>query len=351
MGIDWKDIKDRVDLARVATALLGPAAKREGRRLLWCCPFHEDRHPSFEVDPHRGRWRCWPCNLGGDAIALVQRLEPGMTFPHAARRVARLSDLAMPDQTPFYPLRGERVGWVSAAQPTALIGGLRLASSADPPYELVTQAAGRLYSPEGRAALEYLHGRALTDATIRAARLGYVASVWIPTREQDRCYQARGVVIPWFEADRLTLVKIRQGEGAKPKYAEAFRDRPRIYPGQEAIQPGRPLIIAEGEFDALLLGQELRDQAAVVTLGSASTKPQDEILAEMKPAAPWFLALDGDEAGQRSAAAWPAWAIRVRPPGSFKDWTEAAQAGVNLRQWWSERLGGSRVGQRSATHQ
>ena len=62
--IDWNDIKGRVDLARVVTALLGPAAKRQGRRLLWPCPFHDDRDPSFEVDPGRQTWRCWPLQPG-----------------------------------------------------------------------------------------------------------------------------------------------------------------------------------------------------------------------------------------------------------------------------------------------
>ena len=104
-------------------------------------------------------------------------------------------------------------------------------------------------------------------------------------------------------------------------------------------------MIAEGEFDALLLAQELRRApglpgwAAVVTLGSAAGKPEPKILVDLMPAAPWFLALDGDEAGDKSASGWPSRAIRVRPPGSFKDWTEAAQAGVNLRRFWSDRIG------------
>jgi DNA primase len=348
--IDWKDIKDQVDLVRVVTALLGPAAKRQGLRLLWCCPFHDDRHPSFVVDPQRGTWRCWPCNLGGDAIALVRQLEPGMTFPEAVRRVARLSDLAMPDQTPMYPLRSggggsaqrcpraeapDRGHSAPATQRSADPTGL---SSADA-LALVTEAAGRLWTSEGARALEYLRGRGLTDETIRAARLGYVASVWIPTRDQDRSYQASGVVIPWFEADRLRLAKIRQPEGAKPKYVEAFRDRPRIFPGLEAIRPARPLIVVEGELDALLLAQELRDLAAVVTFGSASNQPEPGIYPGLMLASWLFLALDGDAAGDRSAASWPPRAIRGRPPGAFKDWTDAAQAGLNLRCFWSDRIG------------
>ena len=44
---EWSEIKDRVDLAAVATNLLGPAAKRQGPRLLWPCPFPDDHDPSF----------------------------------------------------------------------------------------------------------------------------------------------------------------------------------------------------------------------------------------------------------------------------------------------------------------
>ena len=64
---DWPAFKGRIDIGRVVTALLGPALKRQGRRLLWRCPFHDDHNPSFEVDQQRQAWRCWPCNLGGDA--------------------------------------------------------------------------------------------------------------------------------------------------------------------------------------------------------------------------------------------------------------------------------------------
>ena len=66
----------------------------------------------------------------------------------------------------------------------------------------------------------------------------------VPTREGDRCYRALGVVIPWFASGRLALVKIRQPEGRKPKYAEVFRDPARLvcYPGPETIRPGRPLV-------------------------------------------------------------------------------------------------------------
>ena len=280
----------------------------------------------------RGTWRCWPCNLGGDAPALVMKRN-GVAFPEAVRIVAELAGIVTPSgRSASPPPRPATAPAASkpekaASPPPERSSGLPLADA----LALVTEAAGRLWKPEGTEALAYLHERGLTDETIRAARLGVVGSVSIPTREGDRCYQARGVVIPWFDGDRLALVKIRQPEGRKPKYAEAFRDRPGIFPDPAVIEPGGPLVIVEGEFDALLLGQELRDLAAVVTLGSASSRPDLAARAEMLAACPWYIATDADEAGDKAASGWPAVARRVRPPGAFKDWTEAAQAGVNLR--------------------
>jgi hypothetical protein len=55
--------------------------------------------------------------------------------------------------------------------------------------------------------------------------------------------------------DRPSKVKIRQPEGGNPKYAEAFRDRPAIYPALSVVRPGKPLVIVEGESDCLLLAQ------------------------------------------------------------------------------------------------
>jgi hypothetical protein len=104
------------------------------------------------------------------------------------------------------------------------------------------------------------------------------------------------------------------------------------------IRPELPLIIAEGEFDALLLGQELGELAAVVTLGStSSTRPEARILRTLLAAPVWYIALDADGSGDDHAAKWTLGrAERVRPPAPHKDWTEAHQAGIDLRRWWVE---------------
>lgn len=168
----------------------------------------------------------------------------------------------------------------------------------------------------------------------------------LPTAAGDRYWRASGIVIPWHDGGRLCLVKIRQPEGRRPRYAEAHRDGPRVYPGPETIRPGLLLVMCEGELDALLLGQELAGLAAVVTLGPASViRPEPDILGMMLPAPIWFLATDADEAGDSAASGWPARAHRVRPPAPHNDWTEAALSGIDLRCWWIARLAAIAAGE------
>jgi hypothetical protein len=208
---------------------------------------------------------------------------------------------------------------------------------------LVESAAARLWSREGADALAYLTGpRCLSPDTIRAARLGSSPGVMIP-RADGTGFRALGWVAPWFASGRLALVKVRQPDGRRPKYVEAFRDPARAicYPSPEAIRPGRRLVVTEGEFDALCLGEAVAGLAAVVTLGSASARPEPTALGAMLAAAPWYVATDRDDAGDKAAAGWPARARRVRPPGPYKDWTEAKAAGVDLARWWRDILAGN----------
>ena len=129
---------------------------------------------------------------------------------------------------------------------------------------------------------------------------------------------------------------IRQPDGRKPRYVQAFADRPTVYPDVAAVRPDRPLIAVEGELDALLLGQELAGLAVTITLGSAARRAESAAYWAVAGCPVCFAAHDADEAGDR-AAAWPRRAVRVRPPAG-KDWTEARQAGIDLRRWWIENV-------------
>jgi hypothetical protein len=335
--IDWSSVKACIDLVAVVSAHLGPAQKRGSGRLWWVCPFHPDRNPSFCVTAGRSEWHCFGCGARGDAAALVMRLKR-LTFPEAARRLSG-DWLGQPVAGGRWPVvRGDHDRTSPTAghlSPTTL-KGLSLSEA----EALVADGQEHLWAPEGAAYLRCLHRRGLSDPTIRAAGLGWTPRVMIPRRDGQGCYPVCGVVIPWLEGVRLTLVKIRQPEGREPKYVEAFRDNPRLYPSTSVVRPGAPLIVTEGEFDTLLLGQELADLASVVTLGSASTRLAPEILWTIAGAGPIYTAHDADRAGELAASAWPARAQRARPPAPDKDWTEANRSGVNLLRWWRDRLAG-----------
>jgi DNA primase len=65
----------------------GVECRRTGREALGRCPFGDHRHLHLYVNPAKGLWKCWPCDLGGDAIAFVMRLK-GLDFGAAVREVA-----------------------------------------------------------------------------------------------------------------------------------------------------------------------------------------------------------------------------------------------------------------------
>jgi len=338
--IDWQSIKDHIDLEAVVESHLGPPAKREGRRLLWLCPFHDDRRrPSFSVDPGRNQYRCWSCGAHGDAVDFVMNLNH-VPFPQAVGLVASACGVIAPTasgNSPRSTSRGTSPAVIATKlpiKPPAKASRLPL----DAASALVTESISRLWSTEGVKALAYLHHRGLTNETIRAARLGWTR------RAAGVPWNPPGVIIPWFEADRLALVKVRlpkkwrerfPKEKRPPKYLDGFRDRPLIYPDPNIIKVGEPLVVAEGEFDAMLLGQEL-PEASVMTLGSASMARSLDVKEVMQKAPEWFIALDADQAGASgSASQFPAWATRVPLPEGVKDWTELWQSGRNrIRYYW-----------------
>ena len=61
--------------------------KSAGANLVTLCPFHKEKSPSFNVNPHRQIFHCFGCHKGGDVFTFVQEYE-NITFPEAVRRLA-----------------------------------------------------------------------------------------------------------------------------------------------------------------------------------------------------------------------------------------------------------------------
>ena len=90
-------VRDAIDIVEV----VGDHVKlrRAGRRWQGLCPFHEEKTPSFSVDPARGLYYCFGCHAGGDAISFVMRLER-LEFPEAVERLARRFGVQLPPRSP-----------------------------------------------------------------------------------------------------------------------------------------------------------------------------------------------------------------------------------------------------------
>jgi len=151
-----------------------------------------------------------------------------------------------------------------------------------------------------------------------------VNGLWVP----------HGITIPWLDGHNLWAVNVRRAVGSKYQMVKGSR-RTGVLFGVDHLS-GRPdCIIVEGEFDAMLLWQEIGDLADVLTLGGAEGHVADRWLVALVGFQRFWIATDDDEAGWRAADYWEELAgsrgRRVLPEG--KDVTEAWQAGRSPREW------------------
>lgn len=78
-------ILDRIEIEDVVSNYI-PPMQRKGRRLWACCPFHNEKTPSFCVEPDKGKWYCFGCHEGGNVITFVMKMD-GLPFPKAVKKL------------------------------------------------------------------------------------------------------------------------------------------------------------------------------------------------------------------------------------------------------------------------
>ena len=147
-----QELKARTDIADVISSYV--QLKRSGRNLVGLCPFHNERSPSFSVSRENGFFYCFGCGAGGDAITFIRKIE-NLDYVDAVKLLAQRAGMTVPEDN-------ENDG----------MGNLKRRICE------ANRAAARfyhrkLYSPEGKHALEYLRGRGLTEKTIIHFGLGY----------------------------------------------------------------------------------------------------------------------------------------------------------------------------------
>ncbi len=373
-----------VDLTNVdLLALIGAetplkrAASTNGGEFAGPCPGcgGRDRFRVWPTPTQGGNPRYWcrRCDAKGDAIDYLRWREPGLSFRAAC---ARLNV----DPGPKYvggstavvahtTRRGARDDNVSAAQvcaaptprPRPIIDNrpaLRSDAWQQSALRIVTKCREDLWGEEkmweeGSAAVcAYLHQRGFTDATIRAADLGYnVTSCYTPRAawglapDGDKMvWLPPGVLIPWWIGGQIWRLNVRwlevfEGEahsynGGGSKYIQAPGSAPGLY-NVDAVYAGARVVLVEGEFCALSLMQAAGDLVVPVATGSVSGARAPRWMAKLALASEVILAFDADEAGEKAAAWWAGLLDRNtrRLVPTRHDVNDMLAAGDDLRGW------------------
>ena len=308
----------RADIVEVIGARV--QLKKAGREYKACCPFHNEKTPSFWVSPDKQFYHCFGCGKHGTVLGFLMDHDH-MAFPEAVEELATRLGLEVPHE-----------GGVDSS-----------ARRADEPlFELMARVA-RFYAEalaRDARARDYLTQRGLAPETIARFGLGYAANSWnevlrrFGTAEADRQRLADAGLIVERERGQIRdgerhydrfrdriMFPIRDARGrviafggriidaGEPKYLNSpetllFHKGRELY-GIYETRRARPnltrLVVVEGYMDVVRLHQSGVDYA-LATLGTATTPEHFRRIFRLVPAV--VFAFDGDRAGR--AAAWRA---------------------------------------------
>jgi DNA primase len=307
-------LRQTVDMAELVGAKT--ELKRSGQQLMGICPFHDERSPSFSVDPVQKVFHCFGCSEGGDLFKFVQLTE-GLNFREA---VESLSDrygvpMELTEEDPQAAQRREK---------------------RDRLLELLERTAAfyvrNLWeSPEAEESREYLKSRGLDEGLLREFRVGYAPSAWdkvlVASRQsgyseaelwdagltaknqKGNVYDRfrRRITFPLCDSRGRVLGFGARAVGAdqQPKYLNSsenvvFHKGRQVYAAdlaRAAAAKSGEVILCEGYTDVIAMHQAgLRNTVGL--MGTALTEDQVSELARMAPVV--ALALDADSAGQEA---------------------------------------------------
>ena len=344
-----RDAVDMVDLVSSRVEL-----KRAGaNRLTGLCPFHDERSPSFGINPSEKVYHCFGCQASGDAFTFVMETE-GLDFKGALEHLADRYKvtLELEDEDPqAAERRKRRERLLELLERTATFYVRQL-------WE----------SNEAAKAREYLAGRGLEEATLREFRVGYAPSAWDTVLNASRragfgnreLYdaglaqrsQASGRIYDRFRSQIIFPLADPRGRvrgfagrtlggdagDRRPKYvnspeSELFHKGRTVFAAdlaRAAAAKAQSVVAAEGYTDVIAMHQ-VGVRNAVAIMGTALTEEQIGELARLAPEVK--LALDADSAGkaamlraaQIAAKRQPPLRLRVVPLPSGEDPAELVQ--------------------------
>ncbi len=308
------EVLSRTDIVDVIDARV--TLKKRGNNHVACCPFHNEKSPSFNVSQQKQFYHCFGCGQSGSAISFLMNYE-NMHFVDAIEQLAENLGLEVPREGGDQP---------------------RPFNESKPLYELLDSVSQFFQQQlkEHPPAIEYLKNRGLSGETAQRFGIGYAPDGWdalnkeYPDKEamllktgmlktsdkegasQQRAYQRFRDRIMFPIRDRRGRViafggrVMGQGE---PKYLNS-PETPLFHKGSElyglhearkAAQDAGSVIVVEGYMDVVALAQYGINNS-VATLGTAANQQHSDILFKIVPNI--VFCFDGDAAGRK--AAWRA---------------------------------------------
>ena len=201
------DVKEQVRQAVDIVDLVGSymQLRRQGRNFVGTCPWHDDRRPSFQVNPDRQSFKCWVCDIGGDVFSFVMKME-NLEFREALELLAERAGISL---RPLPRGPGEQQGSGAAFDKKTL---LRVTAWAEEQFQRCL-----MESPEAEVARQYLADRQISAESVRQFHLGFSPGRWDWLIER-----ARGAEWTTAQLEKVGLVIRREIEGT---YYDRFRGR------------------------------------------------------------------------------------------------------------------------------
>ena len=304
------ELTARTDLLALLSSRI-TFTKKSGSNHWACCPFHDEKTPSFSVNTQKGFYHCFGCGVSGDAIRFLMDYD-NLPFPEAIERLAEFNGLSVPyedDGRQSDPQEKDRYD----------LGLECLADAAAYFHEA-------FYSDSGKAARDYLRQRRLKKATVDTFLLGYAPPgnallAHLGSKYPLQLLQDVGLVgvkddhhYDWFRERVIFPIHNIKGKiiafgaramgEAQPKYLNSpettwFNKRFELYGLHQAMQTReRTLLVTEGYMDVIKLWQH-GVKNAVAALGTAIG---DSHISQLKKRAEKvYFSFDGDTAGQKAA--------------------------------------------------
>lgn len=345
MSDDVDAVRSRIDIVELVRRQV--PLKQAGKNWKGLCPFHEDRNPSFHVNPTLGVYRCWACGEKGDIFTWVMKTQR-VEFPEALRILAQEAGVELKRQNAEAPQERKKR---ASAMEDAL-------------------AFFRTEFERSELAKGYVASRDLDDETVTAWELGYAPEIGEALaihlqRQGHALTECRDLYLvhedatgAYYDVFRGRLMfPIRDERGAlvafggriigagQPKYVNSgdtplFRKSRLLYGmhrAKDAIARDDQAVLVEGYLDVIACHRG-GVETAVASLGTSLTPDQAKLIRRWTANA--VILYDADDAGYKAAdraiEVLQAEGIHVRiaamPPGDDPDTLLAKGGAVALRE-------------------